>query len=111
MRQQVAPQAGLSYSINDIGVIGRAMHILPACPSQRVLPSEKPFVMPSRVESIDRREPKRIFQTDRGTRTGNTASFAAQAASQTCMQSCWSWSVKRAILRKSIKTKKRRRIE
>jgi hypothetical protein len=28
MRQQVAPQAGLSYSINDIGVIGRAMHVL-----------------------------------------------------------------------------------
>jgi hypothetical protein len=27
MRQQVAPQAGLSNSINDIGVIGRAMHV------------------------------------------------------------------------------------
>jgi hypothetical protein len=28
MRQQVAPQAGLSHSINDIGVIDRAMHVL-----------------------------------------------------------------------------------
>jgi hypothetical protein len=28
MRQQVAPKVGLSYSINDIGVIGRAMHVL-----------------------------------------------------------------------------------
>jgi hypothetical protein len=39
MRQQVAPQAGLSYSINDIGVIGRAMHVLAslrdACPCFR----------------------------------------------------------------------------
>jgi hypothetical protein len=98
----------LSYSINDIGVIGRAMHVLA---SVSLLPSEKPCIMPSRVESIDRAELKRIFQTDRGTRTGNTASFAAQAASQACMQWCWCWPVKRAIRRKSIKTKERRRIE
>jgi hypothetical protein len=111
MRQQVAPQVGLSYSINDIGVIGRAMRVLAPLASQR---KALHHAFSGRIQATvvpDRTEPKRIFQTDRGTRTGNSVSFAAQAASQACMQSCWCWPVKRAIRRKSIKTKKRRRIE
>jgi hypothetical protein len=45
MRQQVAPQAGLSYSINDIGVIGRAMYVLASCCAMHVLASFPRFLL------------------------------------------------------------------